>query len=67
MMLHLWCSDVFGYAEYDAMFAKNISEATSLGEADFISEASSYTEGVLHSIYRLSLFTPINEALTLSI
>ena len=37
-MMHLLRKyDVFGYAENDAMFAKNISEVTSLGEAVIIS------------------------------
>ncbi|MBQ2705075.1 MAG: hypothetical protein IJF58_05955 [Clostridia bacterium] len=37
-MMHLLRKyDVFGYAENDAMFAKNISEATSLGKAVIIS------------------------------
>ena len=45
-MMHLLRKyDVAHFIRNDAMFAKNISEATSLGEAVIINEVTSFAEG----------------------
>ena len=48
-MMHLLRKyDVAYFIRNDAMFAKNISEATSLGEAVIINEVTSFAEGKHH-------------------
>ena len=48
-MMHLLRKyDVAHFVRNDAMFAQNISEATSLGEAVIISETTSFAEGKHH-------------------
>ncbi len=48
-MMHLLRKhDVAPVGRNDVMFAKNISEATSLGEAVIINEVTSFAEGKHH-------------------